>query len=117
MLIVSSLLLAKGVNVADQTSSGVKGKQATRFVCSTPVDKCRGASGERDKIKVHSTMDQVRSCTVNYLLSLGYKKLSSREFENPETGSILVLNKKPLRSKPGKGGRPMLPRPRVINSK
>ena len=81
----------------------IKGRRQTQYICSTPYDKCYGKNPKsKEKFRMHSTPEQVKACLRNYLLSQGYERLGPREFKNPETGSILLLSKKPTRAKPGK---------------
>lgn len=93
--------------------SDVKGKRSVRYVCSTDPKECRGLMGYNNLFKVHSTQEQTRQCQIQNLLSKGYEQIGPREFADPETGRILVLNKTYERSKPGKADRPMMAKSRM----
>jgi hypothetical protein len=82
-----------------------KGRRNPMYLCPVPGTNCHGTVGgsKTEKVKYHSSPDLVRLCETQYLISQGYKKISSREFISPTSGAIMVLSKKAARAKPGKG--------------
>ena len=67
--------------------------------CGVPMSNCEGASAQLSssisgKLKVHGSHKQAFKCYEKYLLSLGFKKIGNREYEDPETHVIRVLTKK-----------------------
>lgn len=77
-----------------------KKKQTVLFTCATPKGDCSGRTMVESIFKVHSSHEEVIKCKVNYLLKNGYKRLSKREYINPENGRILVLSRKAPRAQP-----------------
>jgi hypothetical protein len=87
--------------------AGPTGKHSLGFVCPVPNAKCSGTPDKNRRYTFHGTPEAVRKCQQQYLIKQGYKKLNPREYEDPETGRVLVLSKRPARHKPGKQDRPM----------
>jgi hypothetical protein len=83
------------------------GRHSIAFICPVPKGPCKGTVDKSGKHTFHGTPDAVRKCQEHYLVKKGYKKLSRREYENPETGRVLVLSRKPAKHKPGKQDRCM----------
>lgn len=71
------------------------------YLCAVPSKECSGAV-QTDGGSVHSSPAEVLRCKGNWLVKNGYKKRNSREFEDPETGRILLLTNKPQIVKRGK---------------
>lgn len=88
-------------------------RRTIRWTCMTPMKHCSGAIDKHDGNKSHASPHEVRKCYVRYLVSVGYKRTGTRTLENPDTGRVLVLPKRPTRSKSGKGDRPMGPFRRI----
>lgn len=86
---------------------GTTGRHSLGFVCPVPRGKCTGTEDKNRRYTFHGTPEAVRKCQERYLTKEGYKKLNPREYENPETGRVLVLARRPARHKPGKQDRPM----------
>lgn len=90
-----------------------------QYACATPKEKCIGNFRSECNQKVHSDEGSAARCTIKYLTSIGYTRISSREWRLPE-GGILVLDKKSVRAYPGKydgllkGILPRLPSPQVV---
>lgn len=84
------------------------------FLCPTPKQQCTGkvgnysASLDKQGIKKHGSPKEAMDCYVRYLTqTLGYERLSSREFRPPDGGPILVLTKESrfgARLRSGKAG-------------
>lgn len=84
-------------------------RRTPAFCCGTPGSHCSGkkVTDHGSGATTHSSQDQVASCMRRYLLSQGYTQLTTRTFlppvdKNGNQGSIVVLNKKAPRAKPGK---------------
>lgn len=94
--------------MASNESGGSNKKRQVKFICSCPPKHCNGSSAEPGEYKTHPTQDEVKKCLGRYLVSVeGYTKLSKREFISPNNGPVLILSKKAIRSKGGKGDRYM----------
>jgi hypothetical protein len=93
---------------APKNHEQAKSKTPLWYLCPCPAGHCSGkACGDQSDAKAHSSEGAVRKCQAHYLTRvLGYKKLNNREYEKPD-GTVLVLNRRPQRSKAGKEGRPM----------
>lgn len=89
------------------SSEGSKGRSTLMFVCPCPYVSCSGIPDKQGRYRFHSSPEAVAACQKQYLIKQGYKQISRREYQNPETGSILVLSRRPARAKPGKGQRQM----------
>jgi len=70
------------------------------YLCPTPKNCCTGkvgnysASLDKQGIKKHGSPHEAMACYVRYLTqTLGYERLSSREFRPPDGGPIVVLSK------------------------
>ena len=66
-----------------------------RFLCGVPQDLCVGGILHTDQKfstnKCHTTRSEAFRCHKKYLEGKGFVKLSSREFIDPESGSIRIL--------------------------
>ena len=101
---------AKGAKLRPSNEKTKKEKRMSLFLCSVPFDKCTGASNTKERLKFHTSPEEVLSCKGFHLTQQGYTKINRREYINPETGRILVLTRKPGRAVPGKArymGRPL----------
>lgn len=74
---------------------------ARRFLCGVPVRECKGTVIQvnallrgKDVMRAHSDRNAAFRCYAGYLVRLGYVRVGTREFENPESGAILVLPKR-----------------------
>lgn len=70
--------------------------QRRTWMCGTP--------GCHNK---HNSSGDSFDCHANHLVKIGFKKLSSREYENPDTGAVRILTKRSrfgAFSPPGKRG-------------
>lgn len=73
-----------------------------KFICQTPQDKCTGGRksmnnswkfrGGDKSSKMHNSPQEAFKCYADYLESIGYERLGSREFRRPE-GGIEILTK------------------------
>lgn len=82
-----------------------------RFLCGVPKDSCVGGFLSTDQKfstnKCHATRVEAMQCMSRYLIQIGYVRLSSREFVNPQNGYIRMLSKRARfggRLRSGKGG-------------
>lgn len=69
-----------------------------RVLCGTPDENCTGSKLITDQklghTKCHMTHEEAFKCYVRYLMTvLGYKRVGTREFQEPNSGPILVLFK------------------------
>jgi len=72
--------------------------------CGTPIDECTGSTVTLNAMwrpdgaknnksgKLHHDRAQAFKCYCRYLVSQGYTRLGSREFQSPQ-GPVLVLDK------------------------
>jgi len=90
-------------------TKGPTGKHSIAFMCPVPVNYCSGTPDKNRRYSFHGIPEAVLKCQQHYLKKQGFKKLSKREFEDPENGRVLVLSRRPARHKPGKQDRPMPP--------
>ncbi len=98
--------------MADQ---GRQGRAQLMWCCSTPKEHCKGKPNGKMGGTFHSSPEQVRSCMAHYLTTVrGYIQRSNREFEEPNGGPILILNKKPTRALAGKNDTTFMNRGRRI---
>lgn len=72
--------------------------RANMFLCGTPTDRCSGSfmptsDKWKGSPKAHGSRADALRCYGNYLKSLGYIQLSSREFQAPNGGPVTVLSK------------------------
>ena len=82
------------------------------YYCGVPREHCSGSTITlADGIKggkTHSQPEQGFACMCRYLVNvLGYKKLNTRDYQDPETGEVRVLTKPSRfggRLRPGKEG-------------
>ena len=70
-------------------------------MCQTPQALCCGAKtgtsqslNRKDSMKAHSSPEEAFKCYSNYLQSIGYERVGSREFRPPDGGPIEILTKK-----------------------
>lgn len=84
--------------------------RVARFMCGVPDAECTGGILHTDQIfstkKCHSSRAEAMRCMQHYLEKTGFKKLSSREFQNPDNGPIRILPKRTkfgARLRQGKG--------------
>lgn len=84
-----------------------------RFLCGVPKDECTGGILHTDQTftttKCHASREEAFSCMRRFLIRQQFVPLSTREFVNPQTGSIRILPKKSkfggrLRSGKGEDG-------------
>jgi len=73
-------------------------------LCGTPKEFCRGILKPECQQKIHASQEEAYNCLRKYLYSVGYTRLSRREWLSPETmgGGILVLDKKFMCASQGK---------------
>ncbi len=99
--------------MADSTSGGVSGRGKHKHLCGVPPEMCGGSiailsAGFKGKsLKAHNSPSEAFNCYGRYLTKLGYIKLSSREYKEPD-GPIHVLTKKSRfggHLRPGKSNR------------
>lgn len=69
-----------------------------RYLCGVPESECRGSIVSMHKMwqgshRVHSTRSDAFACHVAYLVSIGYERVGSREFQSPNGGPVRVLTK------------------------
>lgn len=67
-----------------------------RYLCGVPNEHCAGGVLHTDQQlpqKCHGSRKDAFNCMKRYMLSSGFVQVGSREFRNPETGCITVLNK------------------------
>ena len=95
--------------------SDQKGRRPRKYVCPVPAKYCTSSSKEpKSNTGFHGSPESCRACEVKYLLSLGYEKVTNREWLTPDKKNRLILDKTIRVWKPGKAGRPMLRRPVTV---
>ena len=89
---------------AGTSSSGKTGRRpGVRYVvCGTPEPRCTGIFKPEVHMHVHGDQDAALRCSVRYMKTRGYNRLSRREFTLSDTSPIIVLPKKFLVARPGK---------------
>lgn len=69
-----------------------------RYLCPTPHECCTGGNANLGPSaltghKAHASSEESFKCYGKYLVSMGFTKQGPREFVNPETGAIRLLDK------------------------
>jgi hypothetical protein len=66
--------------------------------CGVPKDSCSGTSSRVNMAlgtsrKLHPSPEDAFRCRQRYLIKEGYRQLGPRDFQDPNTGEVLVLTK------------------------
>lgn len=66
--------------------------------CGCPKDHCSGTLSRVNMAlgtnrKLHPSPEDAFRCRQRHLVAIGYKQLGPRDFQDPETGEVLVLTK------------------------
>lgn len=73
-------------------------KMAHKVLCGVPKGHCQGGRttvNHNDAAKAHGSHSEAFRCMAHYLVKiLGYTRIGSREFINPNDGYVNVLTKK-----------------------
>ena len=83
-----------------------------RFLCGVDAGECGGAltnssAGLGKGVKTHASSRDAHRCKGRSLINRGYTRVGLREFQEPNEGPVLVLDKQSKFGKclrPGKGG-------------
>jgi hypothetical protein len=69
-----------------------------RVICGVPEQFCTGGHLVSDQklgtSKAHASHEDAFNCMAKYLVSQGFERLGAREFKDPQTGYVRVLQKK-----------------------